>query len=67
MRATRCHTATCADISPRHGPTDKAETAAQGTQRRQPAAIMKAERTPTASVLVTRCGSARCKRPSFSF
>lgn len=49
MRATRCHTATCADISPRHGPTDKAETAAQGTQRRRPAAIMKAERTPTAS------------------
>lgn len=51
MRATRCHTATCADISPRHRPTDKAETAAQGTQRRQPAAIMKAERTPTASAL----------------
>lgn len=67
MRATRCHTATCADISPRHRPTDKAETAAQGTQRRRPAAIMKAERTPTASVLVTHCGSARCKRQSFSF
>ena len=49
MRATRCHTATCADISPRNKPTDKAETAAQGTQRRLPAAIMKAERTPTAS------------------
>ena len=47
MHATRCHTATCADISPRNGPTDKAETAAQGTQRRLPAAIMKAERTPT--------------------
>lgn len=49
MRATRCHTATCADISPRHKPTDKAETAAQGTQRRLSAVIMKAERTPTAS------------------
>lgn len=67
MRATRCHTATCADISPRHKPTDKAETAAQGTQRRRPAAIMKAGRTPTASAFITRCGSARCKRPSFSF
>ena len=66
MRATRCHTATCADISPRHRPTDKAETAALDTQRRQPAAIMKAERTPTAPALVTRCGSTRCKRPSFS-
>lgn len=67
MRATRCHTATCADISLRHKPTDKAETAAQGTQRRLPATIMKVERTPLASALVTRCGSARCKRPSFSF
>ena len=66
MRATRCHTATCADISPRHKPTDKAETAAQGTQRRLSAAIMKTERTPTATAFVTRCGSERCKRPSFS-
>lgn len=67
MRATRCHTATCADISPRHRSTDKAETAALGTQHRLPAAIMKAGRTPTAFAFVTRCGSARCERPSFSF
>ena len=65
MRATRCHTATCADISPRHGPTDKAETAAQGTQRRRSAAIMKAERTPTASALVTRCGSVHLQKAIF--